>query len=78
MKVAVDETGLPVRAEAGAPVQALCPLCGGPMILRRRQRSSGPGDVTYFWRHQDNTNLHCHARFSVTVGVGQNGRLHRR
>jgi hypothetical protein len=36
------------------------------MTLRRRQRSSRPGDVTYFWRHQDNTNLDCRARYSVT------------
>jgi hypothetical protein len=70
MDVAVDETGSPVRAEAGAPKSALCPKCGGPMILRRRRRSSRPGDVTYFWRHQDNTNLDCRARFSVTDGMG--------
>ena len=78
MDYAIGEDGSPIRAKAGAPERALCPECGGPMILRHRQRSSHPGDVTYFWRHQDNTNLHCHARFSVTVGVGPNGRLHMR
>jgi hypothetical protein len=78
MKVAVDETGRPVRAEADAPWQALCPRCRGPVILRRRQRSDRPGDVTYFWRHQDNTNLDCQARSSVTIGTGMNGRLRMR
>jgi hypothetical protein len=78
MDWAVDDTGSPVRATAGAQGRALCPLCGGPMILRRRQRSDRPGDVTYFWRHQDNTNLDCQARSSVTAGTGMNGRLRMR
>jgi hypothetical protein len=71
MEFAVDRDGSPIRAEADAPSLALCPHCGGPMILRRRQRSSRPGDVTYFWRHQDNTNLDCRARFSATNGRGR-------
>jgi hypothetical protein len=74
MKVAVDDTGSPVRAEAGAPKQALCPQCGGPMILRRRRGGARPGDLTYFWRHQDNTNLACCARFSFDNKVSTNGR----
>jgi hypothetical protein len=74
MEFAVDKSGAPVRAMADAPCRALCPHCGGPMILRHRQRSSRPGDVTYFWRHQDNTNLDCRARFSVTSETGTDGR----
>jgi hypothetical protein len=71
MEVAVDENGSPVRAEAGASGQVVCPLCGGPMVLRRRKRSSRPGDVTYFWRHQDNTHLHCPAHYSPGNKVGR-------
>ena len=78
MKVAVDQTGSPVWAKAGAPWQALCPFCGGPMTLRCRQRSSRSSDVTYFWRHQDNTNLDCRARFSVTNAVRTDGGLRMR
>ena len=40
MKYAVDNTGSQVRAEAGAPDQAVCPRCGAPVTLRRRQRSN--------------------------------------
>jgi hypothetical protein len=78
MKYAVDAAGSPVRAEASAPLQALCPYCGGPMILRCRRQSSRPGDVTYFWRHKDNINLDCQARFSVTQEVDSNRRLRMR
>jgi hypothetical protein len=75
MKYAIDETGSRVRAAAGAPERALCPSCGAWMILRQRQRSERPGDVTYFWRHQDNANLDCAARSSVLNGAGSHGRL---
>ena len=74
MKVAVDESGSQVRANAAAPARALCPHCGGPVILRTRQRSSRPGDVTYFWRHQDNANLDCPTRPSVASRIGPDGR----
>jgi hypothetical protein len=71
---AVDEAGSPVRAEAGAPVQARCPHCGGRLTLRHRQRSSRPGDATYFWRHQDNASLDCPTRPSVASRIGSSGR----
>jgi hypothetical protein len=48
------------------------------MILRRRQRSSRPGDVTYFWRHQDNTSLDCEARFSVNDVMSSERRRQKR
>jgi hypothetical protein len=75
MERAIDETGSPVRAEAGAPGQALCPHCGGRMILRCRRRSSRPGDVTYFWRHRDNAILDYQAHVPVTNGMGPNAGL---
>ena len=62
MITALDEDGAPVRAGAGAPPGARRPYCGGPMILRHRQRSGRPDDLTYFWRHRDNSNLDCPAR----------------
>jgi hypothetical protein len=78
MRDAVDKSGSPVRAGADAPCEALCPRCGGPMVLRIRRRSSRPGDVTYFWRHKDNINLDCQARFSAAQGGDSNGRLRMR
>ena len=74
MKYAVANSGSQVRAEAGAPDQAVCPHCGAPVTLRRRQRSSDPGDATYFWRHQDNASLDCPTRPSVASRIGSVGR----
>ena len=71
---AVDEAGSPVRAEAGAPAQARCPHCRGWLNLRRRQRSNLPGDVTYFWRHEDNASLDCPTRPSVASRIGSSGK----
>ena len=70
---AVDEAGFPVRAEADAPAQARCPHCGGRLTLRCRQRSSRVGDVTYFWRHEDNASLDCPTRPSVASRIGSSG-----
>lgn len=70
MKTALNDAGSPFEAGPDGPAQARCPTCGGVVILRRRQRSRRPGDVTYFWRHQDHTNLHCPERFTVGVRIG--------
>ena len=74
MKHAVDECGSQVRAQAGAPERALCPHCGAPVSLRRRQHSSRPSDATYFWRHVDNASLDCPTRPSVASRIGSSGR----
>ena len=70
MQSAVDQTGAPVRAEAGAPAWALCQRCGGAVSLRRRHHSYRPGAVTYFWRHEDNANLDCPTRPSAASRIG--------
>jgi hypothetical protein len=63
MKYAINDSAEIILAEASAPKKALCPSCKGVVILRMRRRSSKPGDVTYFWRHEDHTNPWCLARF---------------
>ena len=74
MKYAVDESGSQVRAEAGAPERVMCPHCGAPVALRRRQSGNLTGDVTYFWRHEDNASLDCPTRPSVASRIGSSGR----
>lgn len=67
MKIALDRSGVPIEAAAGAPTQALCPQCGGVVILRQRTRSHLSGDVSYFWRHLDHDNTGCTARFAASI-----------
>jgi hypothetical protein len=64
MDYAKNEAGQRVKAAAGAPEQALCPHCGALVVLRGRRNGYRPGDLTYFWRHQDNANLNCPAHYS--------------
>jgi len=63
MKIATNHSGDKIKACANAPQKALCPYCKGVVILRSRRRSNQPGDVTYFWRHENYTNPNCPARF---------------
>ena len=74
MEYAKDPAGLQVRAEAGAPGQALCPHCGATVVLRGRRNSYHPGAVTYFWRHRDNASLDCPTRLAGVNRVSLNGR----
>jgi predicted RNA-binding Zn-ribbon protein involved in translation (DUF1610 family) len=67
MKIALDATGLPIAAAAGAPARARCPDCKAVVILRSRSRR--PGDAVYFWRHQDHVNTDCPARFSTGAKI---------
>ena len=64
MQSAVTIEGSLIGACANAPTTALCPRCGGVVVLRRRRRSHD-GGVTYFWRHQDHENRNCTARFTA-------------
>jgi len=66
MQYATNESKVLILAEAIAPKTAICPYCKGIVILRVRKRSKKPGDVTYFWRHEDNANRKCPARFKLT------------
>jgi hypothetical protein len=65
MKIAVDNAGELIQAEANTPLKARCPNCHGVVILRRRRRSRQPGDVTYFWRHENHNNPNCLARYKA-------------
>ncbi len=61
MKIAQHpDTRQPVAAMADAPVQALCPHCGGGVTLRHRKQMNG--HISYFWRHVDSHNRSCQAR----------------
>ncbi len=62
MKTArLPDSHLPVPAAPTAPPCAICPHCGGVVVLRRR-KGMNDGPVTYFWRHQDNRNRSCNGR----------------
>jgi hypothetical protein len=50
----------PVTASNHAPDKAICPHCGGMVMLRKRKCMSG--EYVYFWRHQDNQNRACNGR----------------
>lgn len=52
MKTAVTSNGKPLVAAIGCPPRAICPKCGGSVILRTRRLMANAGD-TYYWRHQD-------------------------
>lgn len=52
MKTAVSSCGSIVAASLGAPVQAICPKCGGVVILRVRRLMANGGN-SYYWRHVD-------------------------
>ena len=71
MRTARDHTGCPLEAAPGAPAQAICPHCGGVVILRRRSRSRLPSDVSHFWRHRDHENTGCPARFAVGARINK-------
>jgi endogenous inhibitor of DNA gyrase (YacG/DUF329 family) len=61
MKVAQTTEGKRITADASAPPQAICPICGGKLTLRSRS-IMGNGAKTYYWRHRSNHNPHCSAR----------------
>ena len=61
MKVAKDVKGQEVIAEEGAPRRAVCPYCGGTVILRGR-RTMANSEKSYYWRHLDNEHPDCPGR----------------
>lgn len=67
MKLAINHSGELIRAGATAPEKALCPRCKGVVVLRCRRHSNQPGDVTYFWRHENYTNPNCLERVRFDI-----------
>ena len=52
MKTAVSSYGKPVAASHSAPTEAICPKCGGAVMLRVRRLMANSGN-SYYWRHLD-------------------------
>lgn len=63
MKVAVTDNGKKITASEEAPPEALCPLCGHPVTLRKRRLMNDRGFV-YYWRHKSGGSLSCKERSS--------------
>ncbi|WP_420644006.1 hypothetical protein [Candidatus Leptofilum sp.] len=61
MKEAILPNGTAVTASGNAPSEAICPECGGVLLLRRR-RTMKKSVVAFYWRHASNQNLNCKAR----------------
>ena len=61
MKIARTTEGKEIIATAGAPERAVCPYCGGVLVLRGR-RTMNKGEYAYYWRHLNNNNRHCSGR----------------
>jgi len=69
MKIALDETGQNIQAEAEAPEIATCPYCGGQVALRRRRSGYLTENFTYFWRHKDRENQNCPGRIHGIIHI---------
>jgi hypothetical protein len=52
MKTAVSSHGQPIAASPSAPGTAVCPNCGGVVMLRVRRLMANSGN-SYYWRHLD-------------------------
>jgi DNA-directed RNA polymerase subunit RPC12/RpoP len=61
MKTAHTSEGQAIEASATAPKEAVCPYCGGRLLLRGR-KLMGDDQRVYYWRHQGNRNRDCNAR----------------
>jgi len=58
MKIALTPEGAPIEASPDAPAQAICPHCGGIVLLRGR-KVMGSNQKSYYWRHVNNSNPNC-------------------
>lgn len=58
MKTAVTANGKKLIASQASPEKAICPKCGGAVILKARKLMANAGN-TYYWRHSDNNHT-CH------------------
>ena len=66
MKDAYQRSSGTIEATADAPSRALCPKCGGVVLLRKRKLMNNAGS-SYYWQHQRNANRQCGARWSTQV-----------
>jgi len=64
MKVALNSDGTPIEASADAPKEAICPHCGGVVLLRGR-RVMGNQAKSYYWRHAPGGDPNCPGRSRV-------------
>ena len=61
MKIALSLDGRrTVEASPAAPQNAICPTCGGPLVLRARRGMLG--GRSYFWRHASTAHRGCENR----------------
>ncbi len=65
MKLAQTLDGQEIRAAEGAEKLAICPYCGGKVVLRGR-KVMGSSSKSYYWRHLDNQNTECPGRARST------------
>jgi len=61
MKTAKTVDGKEIVADKISPKLAICPYCGGEVVLRGR-KIMGSKEKSYFWRHLDNQNRNCPGR----------------
>jgi hypothetical protein len=61
MKTAQTVDGKTIIASKTAPKEAVCPYCGGILVLRSRRTMNGE-KASYYWRHQNNKNPNCSGR----------------
>ena len=54
----------PITAGPNAPTTAICPACGGAVVLRKRKRMDG--ETTYFYRHKQGQGEDCPHRYRPT------------
>lgn len=66
MKTAVNRLGEPVKADGAVEDRAVCPYCGGVVVLRRRRVMGG--EPVAYWRHQDNRDTTCPGRSGRVIG----------
>ncbi len=64
MKTALTSDGKQIEASADAPEEAICPHCGGVVLLRGR-RVMGTDKKSYFWRHTPGANPDCPGRSRI-------------
>jgi hypothetical protein len=64
VRVAKSENGKPVIASKNGPNQAICPVCSGKVVLRKRKQMGG-SVITYYWRHFDGKNPNCPERWQL-------------
>jgi len=62
VKFAKLGSGEQVTASEYAPHQAIYPLCGCKVVLRKRKKMSN-SELTYCWCHIDGKNTNCLARW---------------